>query len=251
MITCGRTQLVAAIELLLETIPEADITFLTYERKNEHFPRSQPTHFYDDARRLNKIIPGRAYIFGDQDMHHIFLYHLDKPYHAEAGDMTLELLLHGIDEEAAKLFCSGEQRSLEHIHQQTGICQIIDGFTVDDFLFEPDGYSLNAINDQEYYTIHVTPQDTGSYVSFETNHGQFENYSAIIERVLNIFRPNSWDFVLFKSEWARIGIESEYFRKREVEQRLSCGFDVRFASFILPQKQVLSAKEIDIYEGEL
>lgn len=39
----------------------------------------------------------------------------------------------------------------------------------------PHRYSMNAILYESYYTIHVTPGESFSYASFETNH-PFESY---------------------------------------------------------------------------
>jgi len=114
-------------------------------------------------------MPGKSYRFGDGDDHHVFLFHLDKPYQPSADDLTLEILMHGVDPQAARVFMSGPQRKKEFIREKSGVWSILPGFQVGDYLFEPMGYSLNAIRGAKYYTIHVTPQKNGSYVSFETN----------------------------------------------------------------------------------
>ena len=36
-------------------------------------------------------------------------------------------------------------------------------------VFEPRGYSMNAILDELYYIIHIVPESDSSYASFETN----------------------------------------------------------------------------------
>merc|ERR1719317_1362241 len=41
---------------------------------------------------------------------------------------------------------------------------------IDAHSFVPCGYSLNALDGEYYWCIHVTPQAQYSYVSFETNH---------------------------------------------------------------------------------
>ncbi len=43
----------------------------------------------------------------------------------------------------------------------------LEGYAVDDHYFRPSGYSLNAVRDDDYVTVHVTPDDHGSYASLE------------------------------------------------------------------------------------
>lgn len=49
----------------------------------------------------------------------------------------------------------------------SGIANILPDFQVCDSAFDPCGYSMNAIEDQAYSTIHVTPEENCSYASFE------------------------------------------------------------------------------------
>ena len=44
----------------------------------------------------------------------------------------------------------------------TPLDAIFPGFQINDYLFQPCGYSLNAIRGSENYTIHVTPEEVGS-----------------------------------------------------------------------------------------
>jgi S-adenosylmethionine decarboxylase len=115
MITCGRTDLVAAVLQLCADFDHDKFQYMIYERKNAHFQEYQPSNFFDDCRRLSDVMPGKSFRFGDGDDHHVFLFHLDKPYQPAAEDLTLEILMHGVDPTAAKVFMSGPQvRGLEH-----------------------------------------------------------------------------------------------------------------------------------------
>ena len=51
-----------------------------------------------------------------------------------------------------------------------------------DVLFEPCGYSLNAMKGDTYYTMHVTPEEDFSYASFETNLDA-KSYEALVQYV--------------------------------------------------------------------
>lgn len=69
-----------------------------------------------------------------------------------------------------------------------GIDTLLPGALVDDFLFEPCGYSCNAHIDGAYFTVHVTPERHCSFVSFETNVLR-DDRTALARRVVDLFRP--------------------------------------------------------------
>ena len=247
MITCGQTSLVKAVDRLLETYPLDGIQNLIYERKNEHFPQYQPSSFYDDVKFLKQHMPGRAYRFGNPDDHHLFLFYLDRTFEPSQEDMTLEVLMHGIDEEAQQLFAQGANRDQKEIHQKTGVTEILPGFKIDDYVFHPNGYSLNAINGNTYYTIHVTPEQNASYVSFETNHFlKSKEVQDVVYRVLEIFRPKSCDVVLFHPQELYQLEHKAYFLKDRFESLLNCGYNVQFHHYFRHEHQPLEPKELRI-----
>ncbi len=243
MITCGRTDLITAVIEMCKDLGRDNFQYLIYERKNAQHQEYQPTNFFDDARRLAEALPVKSFRFGDGDDHHVFLSHLDKPYLPAQDDLTLEVLMHGIDPSAAKVFMSGPQRKKEYIKEKSGVWNIFPGFLVDDHLFEPMGYSLNAILGPRYYTIHVTPQKIGSYVSFETNCVEGD-VNETVSRVLNMFKPQSCDVVLFQPQTSRKKIRCSYPIKRAVRQNLDCGYRVTFDHHSKPVEGVASAFEI-------
>ena len=231
MITCGRTNLVAGLFAMLDFIDKDDIDLLIYERKNHNFPSLQPTDFSDDVTCLNKAFPGTALCFGDLNGEHIALFHINKKYSPQAEDHTLELLFNDIDEQARDLFCSGPTHSLDTI-RETGIREILPGFEIDEYLFEPMGYSMNAIKGDEYYTIHVTPQEVGSFVSFETNHTFKDDLSETITRVTNIFRPASFNLLFFcNDKGLSLPPQDGFDCAIDLRGRLSCGYEVQFCHY--------------------
>jgi S-adenosylmethionine decarboxylase len=244
MITCGRTTLAPAVLAMLDFVPLERVRLLIYERKNSYFPEYQRSNFYDDVCMLRERVPGRAFRLGDADEHHIYLFHLDRENRAAPGDMTLEILMHGIDRAASEIFCSGPERRLETIHSSTAVCRILPGFAVDDHIFDPVGYSLNAIRGSEYYTIHVTPQENGSYVSFETNHCFDSDLDGTVSRVLDLFKPRSCDLLFFQSPGTDLAARCDYRLRKEVVERLECGFEVVFRHYFRPQEGLQKAEEL-------
>lgn len=245
MITCGRTDLVAAVEQLGKDLGIDNLAYLVYERKNAHFQEYQPSNFFDDARRLSGMMPGKSFRFGDGDDHHVFLFHLDRAYEPAADDLTLEILMHGVDPQASRVFMSGPARKKDFIKEKSGVWSLIPGYQVDDYLFEPMGYSLNAIKGTKYYTIHVTPQKIGSYVSFETN-GVEGDANETITRVLDIFKPQSCDVILFQPQGSRKKVRCYYPLKRAVRQNLGCGYRVSFDHHFKPVEGAAPAFEITL-----
>lgn len=197
IITCGQTTLVDAVEEILRSIPPESVAFMVYERKNEHYPEHQPTTFYDDARRLQSMLPGRAVRFGDEHGHYIQMFHTTRPFRPETADPTLEVLMHAIDPTVAEHFVAGRKHGSATMAASLGIEALLPGFTTSEHVFKPVGYSLNALRGSEYYTVHVTPEDTGSYVSFESNHDFRGQLSELVGALVEIFQPRAFDVLTF------------------------------------------------------
>ena len=85
-------------------------------------------------------------------------------------------------------FCSSADEATE----RSGIGALLgnDGSVAHAHLFEPCGYSMNgeAANGSAYWTIHITPEASCSYASFETNY-KCKSYHELIQRVIAVFRP--------------------------------------------------------------
>ncbi len=243
MITCGQTTLVPVVKLFLQSVPLDRVESLIFERKNEYFPHRQTTDFYEDIGHLRQLMPGKAYRFGRAEDHHLFLFHLDRPYSPPKEDVTLEILMYDLQAESARVFSSGQHDSTK-ICELTSVDKIFSGFQIDDYVFEPCGYSLNALNNEKYYTIHVTPQEASSYVSFETNYDVCQELPQTIQRVIEVFRPGSFDVALFHPERS-LPIQVPGFELRsQTSQELKCGYGVTFTHYESPHRPVEGAYEI-------
>jgi S-adenosylmethionine decarboxylase len=226
--------LVDAVPQILRSIPEQSIAFLVYERKSEHFPEHQPTTFYDDARRLQTMLPGRALRFGDGHGRYVQMFHTTRPYTPEAKDPTLEVLMHMIDEGVAERFISS-----------SGMDAILPGFTTSEHVFNPAGYSLNAVKGEEYYAFHVTPQATGSYVSFETNYDFRGHLSGLVGSIVELFRPRAFDVVTFVPEAVPEARVTGYELGDHVVHTLG-GYHVSYVQYFAPPLGPRSACELEL-----
>lgn len=244
LITCGRTALVDAVPVILRTIPLESIAFLVYERKNEHFPEHQVSTFYDDARRLNTMLDGRALCFGDEHGRYVQMFHSTRPYAPEKNDPTLEVLMHAIDEGVAAQF-SRPLLADTSIAVSSGLDAILPGFTTSEHVFEPSGYSLNATRGQEYYTVHVTPEPTGSYVSFETNYDFRSDLPRLVGSIVELFAPRAFDVVTFLPETDPVLPVPGYQLEDHVVEALG-GYRVSYFQYFRPPSGPRPAREVPL-----
>ena len=245
ILTCGETQLVKAVEYFIQHIGAQVIKHLTYQRKNEYFANAQPSCFGDDIKLINQLLPGKAYRFGEMDSHHNYVFHLDNDFIADEDDITYQLLAYQISEQASQHLTQENLTSAE-IREFLRLDRILPNFIIDDFVFSPYGYSLNAIYQQQYLTIHVTPQIDSSYISFESNIDLLELAPTLID----ILKPKSFDLMSFnENEFeTKLGqyIPKKYVSKSKVSKKLDNGYLVNFANFILPQVTFSEPIELDI-----
>ncbi|KAJ8315685.1 hypothetical protein KUTeg_007835 [Tegillarca granosa] len=205
--TCGRTTLLLAIEPLIRLVKDKcgydQVSDIFYSRKK--FDRPEQQHhihrtFDEEVSHLDKLFEnGAAYTLGriNRDCWHLFTLDVEG---VTRPDQTVELLMWDMCRDKMEIFtkavCSdGKEASLK-----SGIVDIIPGVKIDDFLFDPCGYSMNGILPGGYYiTIHVTPEPHCSYVSFETNIPQ-ESYHDLVSKVLDTFRPGKFLMTIFANK---------------------------------------------------
>ncbi|MCB0356198.1 MAG: hypothetical protein KDD40_04285, partial [Bdellovibrionales bacterium] len=169
--------------------------------------------------------------------------HMNKDFIPEANDKTLEILMYDLDKSVLKLFQT-ENQTAKELRIQSGLDQLFSDFIIDDHVFTPYGYSLNAIKEADYFTIHVTPQELGCYVSFETNAHIQADYTEVLSKILEIFRPRSFDTVYFHPDKS-LAVEVPKFRQRSfVEGGMGCGYHVTYAHYFHEELIVQSPVEL-------
>lgn len=200
MITCGRTTLVKAVPQLAETIGRDRIAFFFYERKNLMYPQLQASDFEADVAGLEPYFKGKSYRLGPANHDHVHIFYASAADQGmplspeEEEDETLELLMHDLDPNVLKAFIPNPGEKPSDMEARTGIDRLYPDMEMDRFVFEPYGYSMNAISGEHYATIHVTPEESGSYASFETNVAE-SDYRDRIGQILDIFRPGRFTLV--------------------------------------------------------
>ncbi len=245
IITCGNTRLVHSVEYFIQQVGMSKIQQITYQRKNEYFAHAQLSSFGDDIALLGQYVKGQAFRFGELDGHHNYIFNQDTNFNLHQEDKSYELIAYQICQKASdKLTTLG--LAANEIREFLQLDRLLAGYTLDDFVFEPFGYSINAIKDMHYLTIHITPQASSSYVSIQAN----INLIALAPDFLRILAPKSIDLLSVNetdfSELTRQYLPQEYISKSLFQQHLSNNDLVSFANYILPQTVFNQAELLDV-----
>ncbi|KAJ2809485.1 spermidine resistance protein [Coemansia guatemalensis] len=129
------------------------------------------------------------------------------------ADITVEILMTGLDPERMRAMYLGGVSSVEGseggkaVEKTTGISAIYPDSISDSYLFTPCGFSLNGLQGDGYYTIHVTPEPHCSYASFETNVSDDratdlsdpKAIKRLVEQVTRVFGPRFATVTVFKA----------------------------------------------------
>ncbi|XP_073961705.1 S-adenosylmethionine decarboxylase isoform X2 [Choristoneura fumiferana] len=227
--TCGTTTplrcLRAVLALARDVAGHARVDNVFYSRREFARPLAQHSphdNFDSEVELLDSFFgDGRAYIMGpEKDCWYLYTLlplegtvdALEKEERqcsaAEAEpDQTLEILMSELDPEVMDIFTRQASVDARHATRVSGIDKIIPGMVIDDFLFDPCGYSMNGVaKDGCYMTIHITPERSCSYVSFESN-VPTARYEQVIARVLAAFRPQRFVLTVFATP-EPVGVES-------------------------------------------
>ncbi|MGB1263727.1 MAG: adenosylmethionine decarboxylase [Cognaticolwellia sp.] len=245
ILTCGNTRLVHSVEYFFQHIAQHKILQVSYQRKNEYFAHAQLSSFGDDIALLGQYISGKAFRFGELDGHHNYIFHQDNSYQMSANDKSYELIAYQISQHASEKLTRVGLTS-DEIRTFLQLDRLLSGYILDDFVFQPFGYSINAIKGTQYFTIHITPQASSSYVSIQAN----INLLVLAPEFLSILAPKSIDLLSFNetefSELCAKHLPTSYISKSRFQRQLSNNCLVCFANYIQPQLSFSQAQALDI-----
>ncbi|KAG6464255.1 S-adenosylmethionine decarboxylase proenzyme [Manduca sexta] len=219
--TCGTTTPLrcvrAVLSLARDVAGHARVHNVFYSRREFARPAAQlqpHDNFDSEVKLLDSFFgDGRAYIMGpEKDCWYLYTLlplagtvdALEKEQRdagsgcgASEPDQTIEILMSDLDPAVMDIFTRAYSADAAQATKESGIDKIIPGMVIDDFLFDPCGYSMNGVaKDGCYMTIHITPERSCSYVSFESN-VPVSSYDEVIARVLEAFRPAKFVLTVF------------------------------------------------------
>ena len=210
------------------------LEWVGYSRKNYAFPDEQPsphTSFGEELAYLRAhkddaasdgdesrdggghdaaaaAFDGQGYVLGPITGDHWFVYVADQCERpaASATERTINIMMFDLADDVRDAFyltphdktdMVAAARAMTH---RSGLVSLLPSAShVDDHAFAPCGYSMNALCFESYTTVHVTPEKTCSYASFETNTA-LKSYASLIKNVLAVFKPRKVVVTLFADE---------------------------------------------------
>lgn len=198
MITCGQTSLIDAVPEIMEIVGTEQVAMVFYERKNLMFPSRQRADFEADVSEIESHFPGKSYRLGPANHDHVHVFFSSHSAIEAERDATFQLLMSDLDPSAMEVFSQRRAGTALQASQLSRLTGIYEDMQVDGHFFTPYGYSLNGVRGGDYYTLHVTPQQAGSYASFETCVIE-EDYARVMSQVLSVFRPGRFSVLLTSS----------------------------------------------------
>jgi len=225
--TCGTTTLLLILEKLLEIAEKENLqkSFVCYSRKNFNFPHVQHsphTGFEDEVSYLDKFFEGFGFVLGPLEGDHWYTYVAD--YNdseftlSNEPEITLEICMHDLSVEKMKQFYKGENfKSGKDTTESSGISNLLPGSTIDEFQFDPCGYSMNGLLGKSYSTIHITPEAHCSFVSYDTNitkkdlEKMGKSFESLILQVIQTFEPGRFSVTLFADDHSLENRETKTF----------------------------------------
>ena len=195
LITCGQTSPLDALPVLLDEIPANLIGNVSYVRKNFLFPKRQQSDFEAEVAVILPVFPGKSYRLGPANDDHLHLFYSAAAPARRKKALTFALHMRDLPPDAISPFQTAGGTTARDDPSLAGLWGMCRGMMRDDHFFSPDGYSLNAIRGGRYFTVHVTPQQPGSYASVETNFAS-EAVPGIMGELLAVFRPGRFTLAL-------------------------------------------------------
>lgn len=214
LITCGTTVLLDALARVLALVEQlqCEVEWASFMRKDFSYPWEQVgPHASMEAEyaTLKAQLPlGRPFIFGPIDSDHYFVFVYDdikRP--CVEDDLQLSMTMYDFDPAVAKTFYSDTfigKDGTGPIREASGVERLVKGWVAQDLQFAPCGYSINAILEGAYQTMHITPEEHCSFASYETN-SRLETVDERLQLVLQVFKPKRFSVMILADPQSPVG----------------------------------------------
>ena len=228
LMTSGQQSLLPVVEHILSTFKVDDFDSFFYEVKGASFE----TSFMKEALCLSQFIPGTLINLGEKNSHQVSVFYMEKPANfLKNSEATFEILMHNLDSRFQEIFSLDKASARKAISENHSFKSFFESFDVQDFSFQPFGYSLNAIKGDKYFTLHVSPHERASFASLETNFTEF-GADKLLEASFSLFKPQALQLLAYSPHKEFEVSSSQNFKlNAEAKKRLGNGFSLQFFDF--------------------
>lgn len=203
--TCGTTEPIGAVPCILAAAQSQGLEVKSgmYCHMDFKFPKAQSPSYrsFDSERDLLQCYFSNAVstklVSGDNPAWNVYTH--DIPTIS-----CLEVLMYDLDRDVMDQFYKKDKvkngkDSGDEVTGTTGTFQLAPDAEWDSFLFTPCGYSANAILDESYTTIHITPEEACSYASVEISPIP-KDINSMVEQITKLYKPGHFAVIVSSRE---------------------------------------------------
>lgn len=146
---------------------------------------------------------------------------------------TFEVIMYDLDRETMDQFYEKNGGNGEAVTTSSGTISLAPDAKWDTFLFNPCGYSANAIEGESYLTIHITPEEACSYASVEISPPP-KSISGMVNQIVELYKPGRFAVILSgpdKMEGPTVIPGHDYTTSDVLCQEVTPGYNVWIAHF--------------------
>lgn len=198
---------------------------------------------------------GNSHVLGDPScglQWHVYVADAEPTVHkptAAPAVYSLEVCMTELCQEKAVQFFRGDHFiSAQHTSTSSGIQALLPNANIDDYVFEPCGYSMNGMEGAGFSTIHITPEDGFSYASFEVSNYATRDLdiNQLVTALVQIFNPGKLTVALTVDTnlpcciWGEsVQTPDSYSCHASCKQSFQCGGRTSFYSMVKQTKAPL------------
>lgn len=201
LITCGNTQLVKAALFIQQQFTKQQISTLIFQRHQALKPHLQSSSFQQDTLLLEKQFNGQTQHWRDDYQGDLFVFGEVASHRVST---KVIYMMHGLRGELADSL-QIENLNKEILLKKLKLTNFFKDLIIDHFSFDPKGYSLNAINKDDYLAIHLTPEQQSTYLSIETSYSANE-CAGFINYLQQLFHPKQMKEMHFTATGQQLNI---------------------------------------------
>jgi S-adenosylmethionine decarboxylase len=189
MITCGSADLTGAAIVAMPDLCGSKLSLFAYSRTSGSGAGCGPARMEMDRLALTALLPGGYWLDIDPPEARPAAIFLAGPQAMEQPALGFELVMLDIAPGTGNAFHQADGPAAGESLARAGASDFLRGYATQGRAFDPAGYSLNAVLGEDYFSLHVTPEEGRSYVGVKSS--RMAGAPALLEAMTRHFAPRS------------------------------------------------------------